>query len=61
MKRGLLWVVTTVVVAFLMLRLLSKLGVSVARGTEQWYMAVGGVAVAVFLLFWLAGGPRRGR
>jgi hypothetical protein len=61
MKRGLLWALTTAVVAFLMFRVFDQLGISIARGTEQWYLAVGGVAVAVFMLFWLAGGPRRGR
>jgi hypothetical protein len=61
MKRGLLWALTTAVVAFLMFRVFDQLGISIARGTEQWYLAGGGVAVAVFMLFWLAGGPRRGR
>jgi hypothetical protein len=59
--RGLLWALTTVVVAYLMFRILDQLGVSIARGTEQWYVAVGGVAVAIFLLFWLGGGPGRTR
>jgi hypothetical protein len=59
LTRGLLWALTTVVVAFLMLRLLDKLGAPIASGTDEWYVAVGGVAVAIFLLFWLAGGTRR--
>lgn len=63
LKRGLLWALTTVVVAYLMLQVLDRLGAPLTRGTDQWYTAVGGVAVAMFLLFWLAGGPRstRGR
>jgi hypothetical protein len=61
MKRGLLWALTTALVVFLIFRLFEKLGVSVTRGTQQWYLTIGGVAVAVFLMFWLAGGSRRGR
>jgi len=36
-----------------------QLGVSIVSGSAQWYLAIGGVAVVVFLLFWLAGGSRR--
>jgi hypothetical protein len=61
LKRGVAWIVTTAVLAFLMFRVFDQLGVSIVRGTEQWYVAIGGVAVAVFLLFWLAGGSRRNR
>ena len=59
LKRGLAWALTTAVVAYLMFRVFDQLGVSIARGTQQWYVAIGGVAVAVFLLFWLAGGSSR--
>ena len=58
LNRGLLWALTTAGVAFLMFWIFDQLGVSITRGTEQWYLAVGGVAVAVFLLFWLAGSSR---
>lgn len=60
LKRGVAWIVTTALLAYLMFRVFDQLGVSIVRGTDQWYAAVGGVAVAVFLLFWLAG-PRRKR
>ena len=61
LKRGLAWVLTTALVVFLMFRVLDQLEVSIVRGSEQWYVVIGGVAVAVFLLFWLAGGQTRGR
>jgi hypothetical protein len=61
LKRGLLWVLTTALVVFLMFRMLDQLEVSITRGTEQWYVVIGGVAVAMFLLFWLAEGRTRGR
>ena len=57
LKRGLAWVLTTALVVFLMFRVLDQLEVSIVRGSEQRYVVIGGVAVAVFLLFWLAGGP----
>jgi hypothetical protein len=45
LKRGLQWAITTAVLVFLMFRLFDGLGVSVARGTDQWYIAGGAVAV----------------
>ena len=59
LKHGLAWALTTAVVAFLMFLVFDQLGVSIVRGSDQWYLAIGGVAVVVFLLFWLAGGSRR--
>ena len=59
LKHSLAWALTTAVVAFLMFRVFDQLEVSIVRGSAQWYLAIGGVAVVVFLLFWLAGGSRR--